>query len=87
MSESTLKLTTELENFLAVQVREGTYPNRAAAIAAAVEHEKRRTEQHAWLRREVQTGLDSGSAGALKIDNVIRRGRTRLAARKAGTRS
>ena len=82
MSESTLKLATELENFLAVQVREGTYPNRAAAI----EHEKRRTEQHAWLRREVETGLDSGSAGALKIDSVIRRGRTRLAARKSGTR-
>ena len=86
MSESTLKLASELENFLAMQVREGTYPNRAAAIAAAIEHEKRHTEQHAWLRREVETGLDSGSAGALKIDSVIRRGRTRLAARKSGTR-
>ena len=55
---------------------------RQAAIVAAVASEKRRAEQRTWLSAEIQKGLDSGTAGPLNIDDVIRRGRGRLAARK-----
>lgn len=87
MSTSPLKLATALETFLAAQVRQGTYRSRAAAIAAAVAHEKRRAEQRAWLQTQLEKGLDSGSAGELDIKSVIRRGRARLAARKRRIRS
>jgi hypothetical protein len=44
-------------------------------------HQKRRSQQLAWLKSEIQKGLDSGSAGELEIKDVIRRGCRRLAAR------
>jgi putative addiction module CopG family antidote len=81
MPPTVLKLPAALENFVASQVREGTYRSREAAIVAAVSHQKRRAEQLAWLQTEVQKGLDSGPAAQLNIEEVIRRGRRRLAAR------
>jgi putative addiction module CopG family antidote len=81
MPPTVLKLPAALEKFVASQVREGTYRSREAAIVAAVSHQKRRAEQLAWLQTEVQKGLDSGPAAELNIDEVIRRGRRRLAAR------
>jgi Arc/MetJ-type ribon-helix-helix transcriptional regulator len=66
---------------VASQVREGVYSSRKAAIVAAVLHQKRRSQQLAWLKSEIQKGLDSGSAGELEIKDVIRRGCRRLAAR------
>ena len=80
MSSSSVRLAADLERFLAGQVKQGAYRNRGAAIAAAVAHEKRRTEQREWLQVELQKGLDSGSAGNLDMENVVRRGRSRLAA-------
>ena len=76
-----LKLPAALEEFVASQVRNGAYRSRKAAILAAVRHQKRRSEQLARLRSEIQKGLDSAPAGKLDIDLVIRRGRRRLAAR------
>ena len=76
-----LKLPAALEEFVASQVREGAYSSRKAAIVAAVLHQKRRSEQLAWLQSEIQKGLDSGPAGELDINQIIRRGRRRLAAR------
>jgi Arc/MetJ-type ribon-helix-helix transcriptional regulator len=55
-------------------VRKGAYRSREAAIVAAVLHHKRRSEQLAWLQSEIQKGLDSGSAGELDINEVMRRG-------------
>jgi antitoxin ParD1/3/4 len=72
-----LKLPATLENFVAAQVEQGAYRSREAAIVAAVASEKRRTEQRHWLRTEIQKGLDSGPAGPLDIEDVIRRGRAR----------
>lgn len=86
MSTSALKLAADLERFLASQVQQGTYRTRVAAIAAAVAHEKRRAEQRTWLQGELQTGLDSGSIGGLDMTNVIRRGSSRVAARKRRAR-
>jgi antitoxin ParD1/3/4 len=76
-----LRLPVALEEFVASQVREGVYSSRKAAIVAAVLHQKRRSEQLAWLKSEIQKGLDSGPVGELDIKDVIRRGRRRLAAR------
>lgn len=77
-----LKLPATLEKFVATQVEQGAYRSREAAIVAAVASEKRRTEQRHWLRTEIQKGLDSGRAGPLDVEDVIRRGRARVTARK-----
>jgi len=87
MPTTAIKLPAVLEKFVASQVREGTYRSRHAAIVAAVSHQKRRSEQHAWLESEIQQGLDSGSAGELDIESVILRGRRRIAARARRARS
>jgi putative addiction module CopG family antidote len=76
-----LRLPVALEEFLASQVRKGAYRSRKAAIVAAVLHQKRRSEQLARLRSEIQKGVDSAPAGKLDINLVMRRGRRRLAAR------
>ena len=76
-----LKLPAALEEFVASQVRGGAHSSRKAAIVAAVLHQKRRSQQLAWLKSEIQKGLDSGPAGELEIKDVIRRGCRRLAAR------
>lgn len=81
MPPTAVKLPADLEKFVASQVREGAYRSREAAIVAAVSHQKRRAEQLAWLQSEIQKGLDSGPAAELNIEEVIRRGRRRLAAR------
>ena len=81
MPVTALRLPVALEEFLASQVRKGTYRSRKAAIVAAVLHQKRRSERLARLRSEIQKGLDSAPAGKLDIKLVIRRGRRRLAAR------
>jgi putative addiction module CopG family antidote len=80
-----IKLPAALEKFVASQVREGRYRSREAAIIAAVLHQKRRSEQLGWMRTEIQNGLDSGPAGELDIEETIRRGRRRLAARTRRT--
>ncbi|MGA2564920.1 MAG: type II toxin-antitoxin system ParD family antitoxin [Steroidobacteraceae bacterium] len=81
MPITALRLPAALEEFVASQVREGVYSSRKAAIVAAVLHQKRRSQQLAWLKSEIQKGLDSGPAGELEIKDVIRRGCRRLAAR------
>ena len=85
MPTAAVKLPAILEKFVASQVREGTYRSREAAIVAAVQHQKRRSEQLAWLQSEIQKGLDSGPADELDIENVIRRGSRRVAARAQDT--
>ena len=87
MATAAVKLPAALEKFVTSQVREGTYRSREAAIVAAVQHQKRRSEQLSWLESEIQKGLDSGPAGELDIEDVIRRGRRRVAARARRARS
>jgi putative addiction module CopG family antidote len=82
MPTAAIRLPATLEKFVASQVEQGAYRSRQAAIVAAVASEKRRAEQRAWLGDEIQKGLDSGTDGPLDMDDVIRRGRGRLAARK-----
>jgi len=87
MPTNAIKLPAALEKFVTSQVRESTYRSRKAAIVAAVSHQKRRSEQLAWLRSEIQKGLDCGPAGELDIEKVIRRGRRRLTALACRARS
>jgi putative addiction module CopG family antidote len=87
MPTAAVKLPAVLEKLVASQVREGTYRSREAAIVAAVQHQKRRIEQLAWLQSAIQKGLDTGPAGVLDIENVIQRGRRRVAARARRARS
>ena len=87
MAITALKLPPALEKFVAAQVKQGAYRSRQAAIVAAVSKEKRRAEQRSWLDVQLQKGLESESAGELNIEDVIRRGRMRLAARKRKARA
>jgi putative addiction module CopG family antidote len=87
MPTGAVKLPAALEKFVASQVSEGAYRSRAAPIVAAVQHQKRCSEQLAWLRSEIQKSLDSGPAGEPDIENVIRRGRRRVTARARQARS
>ncbi len=82
MSAIPVKLPAELERFVTDQVKQGNYASPEAAIVAAVDRERRRAEQHAWLAAEIQRGLDSGPASELDMEEIIRQGRARLAARK-----
>ncbi|MGO8858601.1 MAG: hypothetical protein ACLQO1_23305 [Steroidobacteraceae bacterium] len=50
-------------------------------------NEKQRTEQRAWLQTEIQKGLASGPAVEFNMEEVIRRGRARIASRKRRARS
>lgn len=82
MSAIPVQLPAELERFVTDQVKQGNYASPEAAIVAAVDRERRRAEQQAWLASEIQKGLDSGPAGELDMEDIIRRGKARLAARK-----
>jgi len=84
-----VKLPAALERFVSDQVKQGAYPSREAAIVAAVEGQRRRAKQHAWLEREVQKGIDALDGGRVvpfDPEDIKRRGRARLAARKKRTR-
>jgi putative addiction module CopG family antidote len=81
MATAVLKLPAILEKFVSAQVEQGAYRSRQAVIVAAVASEKRRAEQRAWLKTEIQKGLDSGTVGPINMEDVIRRGRGRSAAR------
>ena len=87
MPTNTIKLRTALQRFVQSQIREGTSRDRKATIEAAVSQQKRRSEQLAWLRSEIQKGLDSGPTGEFDIEDVIRRGRCRVVARARRVRS
>ena len=82
MTTAALKLPATLETFLAAQVEQGAYRSRRAAIITAVASEKRRVEQRAWLTQTLQKGIESDASESLNIEDVIRRGGARLAARK-----
>jgi putative addiction module CopG family antidote len=82
-----VKLPAALQRYVSNQVKQGAYASPEAAIVAAVEERRRREKQRAWLSTEIQKGLDSGPAGTLDIEDVIRRGKARLAARRRRARS
>jgi antitoxin ParD1/3/4 len=66
----TITLDPELQTFLEEQVRLGKYPSSEAAIADAVRRMSEREEKIAWLRRELQIGIDQIDRGEVSEWNV-----------------
>jgi Arc/MetJ-type ribon-helix-helix transcriptional regulator len=89
MSETTIRLPAELERFLSAQVKQGIHRTRESAILSVLERERRRVEQLVWLKREVQKGVNASVEGRVvpfDPENIKRRGRARLTARKKPAR-
>ena len=59
----TIRLTPNLEEFIGDQVRAGKYASADEAVAAAVNQMREREERIAWLRREIQIGVDQIERG------------------------
>jgi antitoxin ParD1/3/4 len=78
-------LTQELEQFILTKVDSGLYDSPNEVISEALRllqeqdmfHEKLPT-----LRAEIQKGIDSGEATPLDIEDIIHRGKQRLAAKQ-----
>lgn len=56
-------LTPDLQQFLDQQVAAGKFASSDAAVAEAVRQMKNREEKLAWLRREIQIGIDELERG------------------------
>jgi antitoxin ParD1/3/4 len=85
-----VSLTKTLEAFVRAKVESGRYNNASEVMRdalRALEARDKAEEKHlAWLRSEVQKGLDdieAGRVGPLDIDDVIMRGRERNRGRSA----
>lgn len=59
----TIRLQAESEKFIAEQVRAGKFASEEEAISAAVDQMREREEKLAWLRRELQIGVDQIERG------------------------
>lgn len=88
-----VSLTPELESYVNGKVRSGMYQTASEVVREGLRLLKEREELHQQklddLRREIQVGLDQADGGRtqpltdeLALD-VKKRGRERLAARKA----
>lgn len=84
----TISLNPDLDKFIAEQVRAGKFSSAEDAVAEAVRRMKEREEKLAWLRREVQVGIDQierGEAGPWDVEETKARLHDRLT-KKAGGR-
>lgn len=80
----TISLTPDLQQYVDNQVRDGRFASADAAVAEAVRMMKEREEKLAWLRREVQKGvdqLDRGEGAPLDIEEIKAEVRGKYAAR------
>jgi antitoxin ParD1/3/4 len=66
----TVSLSPELQQFLEEQVRAGKFDSPDAAVAEAVRQMKEREEKLAWLRAEIQKGIDNIEHGRVSEWNV-----------------
>jgi hypothetical protein len=87
MPKNPVTLPATREKRLANPVKEGVHRPRQPALVMAVRREKIRADQRAWLARAIQRGLESPAAPRFDIEDVIKRGRARFAARKRRTAS
>ncbi len=81
-----VSLTPELEHIIRDKVDSGLYHSASEVVREALrllqEQDRLREMRLEALRKEIQKGLDSGSAGPLDMEDVIRRGRERLEERQ-----
>jgi antitoxin ParD1/3/4 len=59
----TIRLTPSIEEFIDEQVRAGKFASADEAVEAAVNQMREREEKIAWLRREIQLGVDQLERG------------------------
>ena len=86
-----VSLTEELEQFVRDLVDSGRYRSASEVVRAGLrllqDQEKLRAVKLEELRKEVQKGLDSGPAGELDVEDIIERGKERLAENNRETTS
>ena len=85
-----INLTPQLEQMVREKVASGHYSSASEVVREALRLMEREDQfqaaKLAQLRRDIQDGLESGSAGKLDVDAVKRRGRARLEAAKSKSR-
>lgn len=78
-----VNLTPELEALVREMIASGRYQSESEVVCDALRLMEARDEEYKakleQLRRDVQAGIDSGDAGELSAEDIIRRGRERLA--------
>jgi len=81
-----INLTPHLEDLVRQKVASGLYSSASEVVREALRLMERddqvQAAKLAQLRRDIQEGLNSGSAGELDVESIKRRGRARLAAAK-----
>jgi antitoxin ParD1/3/4 len=77
-----VSLTPHLEEFIQQTVSSGRFQSASELVRTALrlleEREQERLARLAWLRGEIQKGLDSGPATPLDMDEIKRLGRQRM---------
>src|SRR5581483_6049080 len=85
-----INLTPQLEDLVRQKVASGHYSSASEVVREALRLMEREDQiqaaKLAQLRRDIQEGLDSGSAGKLDVETIKRRGRARLEAAKTKPR-
>jgi antitoxin ParD1/3/4 len=78
-----ISLTPELEKFITDRVQSGLYQSSSEVVREALrllqEQQMFKEIKLAELKQEIQKGKESGPAKELDIEDVIRRGKKRLA--------
>lgn len=81
-----VSLTPELEAFVEETVKSGRYASASEAVRAGLRLLAEREAKFMALKRDIEAGLNSGPGRPFDesvIEDVKRRGRERLAARRA----
>jgi antitoxin ParD1/3/4 len=80
-----VSLTVELERYVQNKVESGLYHSASEVIREGLrllqEQDMLKEIKLQTLRAEIQQGIDSGESTPLDIEDVIRRGKERLAAK------
>ena len=83
-----VNLTPELEAMIRDKVATGLYTSASEVVREALrlmeEQDRIRQMRLEQLRRDIQAGIDSGSAGVFSAADIKKRGRERLARAKKG---
>jgi antitoxin ParD1/3/4 len=77
-----INLTPQLEEMVRLKVASGLYNSASEVVREALRLMEREDQVRAakleQLRSDIHEGLNSGSAGALSVEDIKRRGRDRL---------
>ncbi|MFV3128115.1 type II toxin-antitoxin system ParD family antitoxin [Niveispirillum sp. KHB5.9] len=82
-----ITLPPALQEFIRQKVETGEYPSESGVVQAALGYMQHATDHERLeaLRRAIQAGVDSGSAGPLNLEEMLVKARERYAARHTDT--